>query len=409
MDSNATALEQPFNTSELVESIASTLPPIEKLAETLAPTSDLASSRRASFVATLAQPAAPVDRYETGSLLGKGGMGVVVNARDRDLARSVALKQLQHKGAISASDVARFLREAQVTAQLEHPGVVPIYDLGRDETGQFYYVMRLVRGGMTLRSLIERLQAGDEAAHREYPIDRRVRIGHQVAQIVGYAHSKGVIHRDLKPENIMIGPFGQVYVIDWGLAKVTGDADVPATPGADVLAGPVTAVGAVAGTPHYMAPEQARGEVATPLSDVYSLSATLYELFSLHHYLGKNPPRTMDKFLQAVIHHEPIPAENHFGNLNGRVPRAISFACAGGMAKDPAERFQSMAELEKKLDRYLQFHIPIYCPATLLLWGLGKYRRAIDRRPALVTLSTFVFPSIGLIVYGAISLWRALR
>ena len=159
------------------------------------------------------------ERYSFGEELGRGGMGSVVLARDNLLGRTVALKRL-----ISAQpdleELQRFLLEAQVTGQLEHPNIVQVHEVGADESGRPYFTMQYVRGNETLEHVIERLQDGDEEYHRRYTFARRVQIVQQVARAVAFAHQQGVVHRDIKPANIMVGPFGEVLLLDWGLARL---------------------------------------------------------------------------------------------------------------------------------------------------------------------------------------------
>ena len=381
------------------KALRTTLPPSAELARTMT-RGDLAGTRRPSLVASMGGAAAPVpERYEEGHVLGEGGMGVVVQANDRDLARSVAVKRLQPR-ATSPEHLGRFLREAQVTAQLEHPGVLPVHDVGVDEQGRFFYVMRLVRGDETLRRVIDRLRAGDEATLREFSSERRVRVILKLAEILAYAHSKGVVHRDVKPENIMLGSFGEVYLVDWGLAKISGAADEP-SPAAlgDHSGSSVTREGAIVGTPLYMAPEQARGEPATPASDVYALGAILYELVSLHHYL-EPPARSTVELLDRLANGKLVPAELHYNGANGRVPRFLSFICERALRQDPAERYPSARELERALDGFIEGQGPIVCPVTFQLRVLAFYQRALHRHPVFFGLTTMVLPALGLIGYA---------
>jgi tetratricopeptide (TPR) repeat protein len=240
-----------------------------------------------------AQPVRP-DRYELEEEIGRGGMGAVVRARDPDLNRTLAVKVLRedHRGRIDLER--RFLEEAQLTGQLQHPGIPPVHEIGRLEDGRPFFAMKLIDG----RTLAELLR--ERSSPAEY-LPRFLGIFEQICQAVGYAHSKGVIHRDLKPGNVMVGAFGEVQVMDWGFAKVhradpdpetAATEEVSAIATARAGAGDSTQAGQVMGTPAYMAPEQARGEIGCleQRSDVFGLGAILcFILTGRPPYTGASP------------------------------------------------------------------------------------------------------------------------
>ena len=233
----------------------------------------------------------PGERFDIQQVLAQGGLGVVFLARDREIDRTVALKQIKSQWADDEDSRARFLLEARVTGRLEHPGVVPVYALGTDDTGRPYYAMRLIRGESLLEVIdrFHRVRGGaPTGAKRMSELRKLLQRFLDVCNAVDYAHSKGVLHRDLKPSNIMLGKYGETLVVDWGLAKVIGsDEDVALTTRmAPSLAGQADAIstrmGAAIGTPAYMSPEQAAGrnDELGPATDVYSLGATLYHLLT---------------------------------------------------------------------------------------------------------------------------------
>ncbi len=212
--------------------------------------------------------------------LARGGMGVLLRGRDVDLGRDVALKVLREDLAARPEIVQRFVEEAQIGGQLQHPGIVPVYELGLMADQRPFFAMKLVRG----RTLADALQGADKS-HRRKLLD----VFASVCQTIAYAHSRGVVHRDLKPGNVLIGDFGEVQVIDWGLAKVLGAGAGEVREGSELVAtvrsagsGTHSQVGAVMGTPAYMAPEQARGETAKidERADVFALGATLCEILT---------------------------------------------------------------------------------------------------------------------------------
>ncbi|HUJ57213.1 MAG TPA: serine/threonine-protein kinase [Kofleriaceae bacterium] len=216
-------------------------------------------------------------RYRLGELLGKGGMGEVVLAYDEQIGREVAVKRIR-SAEPTAEERARFVREARVQGRLEHPAVVPVHDLAIDREGNPFFVMKRL-SGTVMTDLLERLRdgaIGDEAAARR----RLLRAFAEVCLAIELAHSKGVIHRDLKPANIMLGDFGEVYVLDWGIARALSepDDDRPAGPRDLQLSTGETRAGTVLGTPAYMAPEQLAGDRAGPAADIYALGCILYEI-----------------------------------------------------------------------------------------------------------------------------------
>lgn len=229
--------------------------------------------------------------------LGRGGMGAVYRVHDRALDRDVAMKVLS--GTPDGAARARLEQEARVLAQLEHPGIVPVHDVGTLDDGRLFYVMKLVDG--------ERL---DSAAQRVSSVSERLRLLTRVADAVAFAHARGVVHRDLTPANIMVGTFGEVLVVDWGLALV-------AAPGRDASREPVAA-----GTPGFMAPEQAEGRAA-PESDVFALGAILRWWTAP----GRGGPP--------------------------RLPRALASIIAKATASDPSARYPSAAAFAADLTAFL--------------------------------------------------------
>jgi len=217
------------------------------------------------------------ERYVFERNLGEGGMGVVKLLHDRQIGRRVAVKLMRGQG--GRDEQARFVREARVQGQLEHPAVVPVYDLGVDPDGRCFFSMKRVNGA-TLEEVLAELRAGSEEARRTWSERRLLSAFSSICLAVEFAHRRGVVHRDLKPGNVMLGGFGEVYVLDWGLSKVAGLPELP--PAASVAlphdAGSETLDGAVLGTPGYMSPEQARGERDVDArADVFALGAVVFE------------------------------------------------------------------------------------------------------------------------------------
>jgi tetratricopeptide (TPR) repeat protein len=303
------------------------------------------------LIATTAYEPGACDRYTLSRLHATGGIGRVWLARDASLGRDVALKELRPERAGSPAVWARFLKEAQVTGQLEHPGIVPIYELGRRPGDQQpFYTMRFVRG----RTLAEaaaayhRRRASGEAGPLELRELLTALVG--VCNAVAYAHSRGVLHRDLKPQNVVLGDYGEVMVLDWGLARVTGERDDMAAPLELPAAGEADATvqGQVLGTPAYMAPEQAEGrlDLLGPATDVYGLGAILYEVLA-----GRPPFRGDDTaaVLRQVAHEAPPRPRS----VEKGAPGALEAVCLKALAKSPAARYATAKELAAEVERWL--------------------------------------------------------
>jgi len=232
-----------------------------------------------------------LDRYEVLGVIGSGGMGEVKLCRDRTVGREVAMKVIR-RGDRDSPRRWRFVREARVQGQLEHPAVVPVYDFGVDPQGDLYFTMRRVRG-VSLAEVVDALADGDPTTERRWGRRRLLTAFSQVCLAVDFFHMRGGIHRDLKPSNIMLGEFGETYILDWGLVKLVEARSGDRESLVDASNAATTGHGSVLGTPGYMSPEQLRGEVERvgPRSDVYSLGAILFEV------LAREPlhPRTATK------------------------------------------------------------------------------------------------------------------
>ncbi len=291
-----------------------------------------------------------VARYQVRTLLGEGGMGEVRLCRDRRVGREVAMKVIRSDQNDRPEVRARFLREARVQGQLEHPAIVPVYDIGFGDDGASHFTMKRVRGS-TLAQCIEALRLADPEAAERYSRRRLLAAFGTVCQAVHYAHSRGVVHRDLKPDNVMLGAYGEVYVLDWGVARLVGVAD-PAEPQVQCLTGPLgqTQHGAVIGTPGYMAPEQLRGETesVSPRSDVYALGAILFELLTLHPLHPRDPVEaTVASTLQGADARASLRAPE------GSIAPELDAICVRATALDPAARFPSALDLFEAVEAYL--------------------------------------------------------
>jgi serine/threonine-protein kinase len=326
------------------------------------------------------------ERYADAVEVGRGGMGRVYRVKDQDLNRNVAMKVLSPE--MSRDSAERFSGEAQISGQLEHPSILPIHDVGVTAEGRAFFTMRYVQRHRTLAEIIQRLVYSDQEAHSVYTFERRVQIIQKVCDALSYAHQRGVIHRDVKPSNIIVGDNGEVYLADWGLAKVVESHDDSVDSTIDIEP---TAQGAIAGTPAYMSPEQFVGEEGlTQKTDVYSLCAVAYEFLTLRHYLGDVDESNFYAMMDATLMGPRKDAEDHFDPQNGRVPRQLSRILRKGLQTDRGAGIETSRELDLLLQQWLEGRAPVVCPGTLIQSYLGRLSRWIDHRPTLAPVLTML-------------------
>lgn len=290
-------------------------------------------------------------RYVLAEEIGIGGMGIVRAAVDRRLGREVAIKTLRANERARPRLERRFLREACVQALLDHPGIVPVYDIGRDESGALYFSMKRIVG-YTLDAIIEDVRTG-AVADAEVPL---LRAFAGVCRAVHFAHLRGVVHRDLKPANVMLTEDDDAYVLDWGVAAVIDLPDLPDFPPlvwsalpADADLNGHTPDGETVGTPGYLSPEQARGAVVDARADIYSLGAVLFELLTLEAmHAGRTTASVMVSTLQGVDGRPSLRAPER------DIAPELDAICVKATALDPADRYQTLAELLRDLESYLE-------------------------------------------------------
>ena len=331
----------------------------------------------AELMKRLRAKSAATMRYRMMGELGRGGMGAVVKVWDEEIGRALAMKVVLGRGEAGADGtplveprtLSRFLEDARITGQLDHPGIVPVHELGLGDDGRVYFTMRLVRGE-DLHGVYGHVRHGRDG----WTTTRAVGVLLKACEALSYAHDRGVVHRDLKPANIMVGKYGEVYVMDWGLARVEGAVEGHDPRPRDHVEGAVdgsepqdaklarvedavpTMEGDVLGTPSYMAPEQARGDLAAigPKSDIYSFGAMLHHLLALEMleapYVMRGEHPTPREVLRLVRAGPPPSLEQ----LAPDAPPELVAIASKAMAREPRERYASMQDLAADLRAFLE-------------------------------------------------------
>jgi serine/threonine-protein kinase len=340
-------------------------------------------------------------RFTKLRLHARGGLGKVSLARDEDIGRTVALKEIRNRYAEDPQCRQRFINEAEITGQLEHPGIVPVYSLGRDPRDRPFYAMKFVHGRTLADAIAAYHQTPTTLAFRDLLL-RFV----AVCQAVGYAHSKGVIHRDLKPANVMLGEYGETLVLDWGLAKRLCGATEAAHPAptvplatakflsaaerAELPSANLTVAGTILGTPAYMSPEQAAGETSQvgPASDIYALGIILYEILT-----GRIPfeADTTEALLARVLDSRPeLPSQ-----LNRRVSRQLEAICLKALSRRQEDRYASATELAQDIERWLADE-PVRARRDSLWMRLMRWERR--HKPLVAGVSALLLTAAVLVV-----------
>ena len=295
----------------------------------------------------------PPEKYEILGVAAMGGMGTILRVREETTGRIVAMKVMRKAGSPEAAS--RFLTEAKVTARLEHPNIVPVHDLDKDAG---FYTMKFA-GGSTLHDILEKLHDKDAGTIASYPLPSLLTIFQKVCDAVSFAHGSGVLHRDLKPDNVMVGDYGEVLVMDWGLAKEAGVELPGEQPESDIPDAFVTMAGQVLGTPQYMSPEQARGEIGRldARTDIYSLGAVLYHICFLRPPAhGQTPAEVVKKIgtgeLRPELASDKAPAFYPPHLAGERVPESLCAVLRKALAFESGLRYGTVGELQAEITAY---------------------------------------------------------
>jgi len=308
-------------------------------------------------------PLKPQERYKFIRSIGFGGMKGVLLVHDRDTGRDVAMAIMPDFRDRPVRDLNRFVLEAQITAKLEHPNIVPVYDLGIDMSGSPFFIMKYLRGS-TLAVVLKKLRAGDEETAKKFPQIRLIQMFVRVCNAVAFAHSMNICHFDLKPGNIHCGDFGEVQVIDWGLAG-------------DIMTGEN---GQIKGTPGYMAPELISGSSSPgKAADIYALGAILYAILMLDSPLSGLP--------QAEILRRTVSGRIPLPSVEGtQLPLGLQAICQKAMALDPADRYSDAMELRSDINAVLSGYAPTAQQASAVRNFVLFLRRNIYRVIILILL-----------------------
>ncbi|MBX7105684.1 MAG: serine/threonine-protein kinase [Gemmataceae bacterium] len=346
-----------------------------------------------------------ITRFRPIRMFASGGQGVVYVAHDIQIGRDVALKELKPRSAERPLARSRFIREAEITGRLEHPGIVPVYALGKHPDGRPYYAMRLIQG-TTLQDAVNHFfnpELKITPAERRLLFRKLLQRFVSVCQTVAYAHSQSIVHRDIKPSNILLGSYGEAMVADWGLARTfhpndgcSSDPEISIEPGpGDSSVSDSTQMGSALGTPAFMSPEQANGQwdQVGPVSDVYSLGATLYVILT-----GQSPlPKLTwpNAYKRIIVGDFPPPRQ-----INPQTPRALAAICVKAMKLDRADRYQSALALAEDIEHYLADE-PVSAAPPPIAERVGRWvrhNRTLVAAAAGLWFTFFVALGIGLVV-----------
>ena len=357
--------------------------------------------------------------YKYQDFIGEGGMGVVEMVKDKKCLRSIAKKTL-NKTKFDKESIVRFTEEAQITAQLEHPNIVPVYEMGLDEKDQLFYTMKMVKG-RNLKEILKGIKEGDEEIVKKFPLSNLLEIYVAICDAMSYACSRKIVHRDLKPDNVMVGDFGEVYLVDWGLAKIINNDALKSAEvipewivkevyekqdvSTDKILRELRKVDSLRtkeqnlnisfndiliGTPQYMAPERISGE-ADECSEVYALGAILYNILTLELTVsGDNLEEIVTKIFEEDIKN-PLKFKNLPHLPGGKVPSGLAAVSMKALSAEPIDRYHTVAQLRNEIAAWEDGYITEAEKAGpwLILWSMIK-RHRIESSIALIFFTSLI-------------------
>ncbi len=345
--------------------------------------------------------------YEVLREIGSGGVGMILKARDHNLKRDVAVKILRPKAHRDKAQRLRFMEEAQITGQLDHPGIAPVHMLGQDADGREFFSMKLV-SGRTFEEILTLWHAADQKIRKDFPLSRLLSIFERICETVGFAHARRVLHRDLKPANIMIGTYGEVWVLDWGLAKIMDGPISPwpraiEKPGSkvrsvreDVQRG-LTLTGHTVGTPEYMAPEQACGQDLDERTDLFSLGAILYHMLTgSSPYVGETAQQVLSSAAMGQFTQVRRTA------VGRNAPPALAAIVEKCLSKRPAKRYRNAQALVEDLRSYAEGNAVSALPES----SLDSIRRFMRKHQRTVKGISYA-AMLSLLMLTAVAGWGA--
>ncbi len=322
------------------------------------------------------------ERYRVDRVIGAGGMGEVARAFDRDIGRTVAVKRMLPK-AVGPKLVARFVDEVRTLGRLHHPNIVPIHDVDVDPDGQLFFTMPLV-DGQPLDTILEGLMNGNPELLAQFPLSRRLDVFAGIVDALGHAHAQNIVHRDVKPANVMVGPFGEVVLLDWGIARLGDGPDRAIDAPTDKVerSAAKTRHGHLIGTPHYMAPEQARGDVAAigPATDLYAAFVVLFEMLTLTSYVKEED--TVGALAEVVAKGAPSPHDPVYSRAGTTaVPVELRHLVRHGLAPSPSDRYASASVVLAELARIRSGDFKVECPVSFSKKVSTSFFRFVEAHP----------------------------